>query len=101
MTSLAIFKAASLLSLPVLTKRERFSGRGTSSAILRASRATLSGIMPEKRWMAWPALSLIASTTAGWLWPTVAHICPEVKSKISRPVRSRTLAPCAATTISS
>jgi hypothetical protein len=60
-TNLAILRAASLLSLPVLTKRERFSGRGTRSAIFQASRATLSGIMPEKRWMAWPALSSIAS----------------------------------------
>ena len=64
-----------------------------SRASVAASRATTSGIMPLNRWKAFSPASRTASTMAGWLWPMVAHIWPEVKSRISRPVSSRTTVP--------
>lgn len=88
--SLAILIAASLLSLPVFTKSDFESGRGTSFASAFESWATLRGIIPEKRWSAVSQLLRMAATMLGWLCPTVAHIWPEVKSRIFLPEASQT-----------
>src|SRR6185312_14083917 len=45
-------------------------------------------IMPEKRCSALSQLRLMAATMFGWLWPTVAHIWPDVKSRIFLPAAS-------------
>jgi hypothetical protein len=72
------------------------SGSGIQSrASVAASSATTSGIMPLNRWKAFSPASCTARTMAGWLWPIVAHICPDVKSRISRPVSSITTQPLA------
>lgn len=88
--------AISLLSEPVFTKIDLVMPAGIQSrAIVAASCATASGIMPLKKWNAVSPARRTASTMAGWLWPMVAHIWPEVKSSISRPVSSRTTVPLA------
>ncbi len=92
----AMRKAISLLSEPVLTKMALVRPAGIQSrAIVAASWATVSGIIPLKKWKAVSPARCTAATMAGWLWPTVAHIWPEVKSRISRPVSSRTMVPLA------
>ena len=53
-----------------------------------ASRTTGGESKPLKRWMTSRQLRSIASVTAGWLCPSVAHICPEQKSRIARPLSS-------------
>ncbi|MDA0983612.1 MAG: hypothetical protein O3A06_11395 [Proteobacteria bacterium] len=81
--SLAILMLASLLSLPVVSIRDFRGGFG-------ASYTTLRGIIPEKRCGAVSQLFPIAATIFGWLWPTVAHICHEAKSRIFLPFASQT-----------
>ena len=90
MYSFAILMAASLLSLPVLSMSDLLSGFGTIFASASARRTTLRGIIPEKRCSALSQLALMAATIDGWLWPTVAHIWPEVKSRIFLPLASQT-----------
>ena len=51
---------------------------------------TLRGIIPENRCSAVSQLFLMAATMFGWLWPTVAHIWPDVKSRIFFPAASQT-----------
>ena len=72
-----------------------YIGGAQIGAAILASLATASGIMPENMWMAVRPLSAMAATMAGWLWPMVAHIWPEVKSRISRPSSSTTVLPLA------
>ena len=72
--SFAILSAASLLSLPVFSNSDRFSGLGTILDSASASWTTLRGIIPENKCSAVSQLFLIAATMLGWLWPTVAHI---------------------------
>ena len=63
--SFAILIAASLLSLPVLTRSDFLSGFGTILASASASSTTLRGIIPEKRCSAVSQLFLIAATMFG------------------------------------
>jgi hypothetical protein len=83
--SFASLSAASFASPPVLRKSD-FERPGGSIWAMRWDSATTGGLsMPLKRWSAPSHASRIASTMRGWLWPRVAHIWPEVKSRISRP----------------
>jgi len=83
--SLAMRTAASLASPPVLRNIERSSPAGISAATRSASASTGSDSMPELRWTAAPRARWTASTMRGWLWPIVAQIWPEVKSRTRRP----------------
>ena len=51
----------------------------------RASPITSLLMKPLYRWTTRSPASRIASRIAGWLWPSVAHIWPDVKSRIRRP----------------
>ena len=63
---------------------------GSSDASSRHSSTTGADSIQLNRCMTWRLLRWIAATTAGWLWPCVAHICPEVKSSMARPLSSYT-----------
>ena len=86
--SLAMRNAASLDSLPVLTRIALSSPAGSSPARRLQSATTGSESMPLNRCSAPAMARRMAASTSGWLWPRVAHICPEVKSRIARPSRA-------------
>ena len=60
----------------------------------RASSVTSRERKPLNRCTTRPLASRIASRIAGWPWPSVAHICPEVKSRIRRPSSVVSQLPC-------
>ena len=84
-SSLASRSAASFASPPVERNIARASGSGSSAISSRASSVTSRERKPLNRCTARSPASRIASRIAGWPWPSVAHIWPEVKSRIRRP----------------
>jgi hypothetical protein len=92
---LAMRSAASLLSLPVDMNIIFCSASGSSAPNSSASCATGGEIRPLNRCTTSRQLCSIASVTAGWLWPSVAHIWPEQKSSTARPFSSKISVPLA------
>jgi hypothetical protein len=83
--SLASRSAASFASPPVDRNIARASGSGSSAISSRASSVTSLEMKPLNRCTARSPAPRIASRIAGWPWPSVEHIWPDVKSRILRP----------------
>ncbi|MNK56172.1 hypothetical protein D3C87_751990 [compost metagenome] len=89
--------AASLASPPVDRNSDFDSDGGSIAASRPASAGTAGPTKPLYRCSAPSQAFSMAATMRGWLWPMVAHIWPEVKSRISRPLASHSVAPRALT----
>ena len=90
--------AASFASPPVDRNIALASGSGSSAISSRANSITSRPRKPLYRWTSRPLASLIAAVIAGWPWPSVAHIWPEVKSSTRRPSSVYSHAPSARST---
>ena len=77
--------AASIPSPPVERNIARLSGSGRVASSRSASASTGSESIHELRCTTSRHAASIAATTRGWLCPTVAQICPAVKSRTRCP----------------
>src|SRR5918999_2739619 len=94
----AILTAFSTASAPELTSAERCSPapHGESSARRRQTSTYGSYVPTIAHWWRYrSACSLMASTTAGWRWPTFWQPIPPAKSRYLRPSGSVIRAPSA------
>ena len=80
-------------SLPDVRNIERFMPSGEISASRAARMISRSLNMLMWLCMSVSPLSCSAWTIRGWLWPRAAHIWPELKSRYSLPLTSRTTEP--------